>query len=219
MLTVTEAIREQNPFPVKTVKPPTARDASLGPTDLPGTYVAVLAVEQAGIAQFARLGTFWFPRGFLLYVGSAFQKHVGVAGRAMRHLKSTGPRLWGLDYLRGFAKPAELWWTHHPDKLECAWARALAGMPEYCCPAPLAGASDCNSGKPPPVGEPELQQCPAHLFHAIDMPSVKAFAKQLGRSGSGGYEIRRREWSESRGWPDVESTGSSVENDWLDVSW
>ena len=136
------------------------------------------------VVRIGRLGTFGFPKGYLLYVGSSFT-HEGVAGRTARHLGGTGPRLWGVDFLRGFAESVELWWTHHGEKVECTWARALAGMPMCSCPAPLAGASDCQRCEPPIVE----QRCPAHLFHTEKHPSIEAFVKQLGLSGSGGYEV------------------------------
>jgi Uri superfamily endonuclease len=179
-------VRGRFPYPVRAVAPPNVVKDSNRLSSSGGTYVVVLRVERGCVVRFARLGTFWFPEGYLLYVGSAFGGG-GVAGRAARHLGGTGPRLWGVDHLRGVARPAALWWTHHAERAECTWARAPAGMACCRCTAPLAGASDCNrrSGG---AASPE-QRCPAHLFHAAGLPSLGAFAGQLGRSGSGGYEI------------------------------
>jgi Uri superfamily endonuclease len=157
------------------MKAPTIKENSLYLWDRSGTYVVILHAEKPGVVRLGRLGTFWFPAGYLLYVGSAFGGG-GVASRTERHLGKTGPLRWNIDYLRGFASSVELWWTHHPNKVECNWAMALSGMPECCCTAPQAGANDCKSR-------------PAHLFSTKERPSIKAFAKQLGTCGSGGYTV------------------------------
>jgi Uri superfamily endonuclease len=183
-----EALRARCPVTVKPVPSPRVEGRPGGPFDTPGTYAVVLHAQSPGLVRIGRLGTFWLPAGYLLYVGSAFHGG-GVVSRTDRHLGGTGPRLWGVDDLRGFAAPAGLWWTHHGIKVEHTWARALAGMPAYCCPAPLAGASDCNRGRSRQGGVGDVQRCPAHLFHTPDLPSVDGFAEQLGRSGSGGYTI------------------------------
>ena len=146
-----------------------------GPFELGGTYVVVFRANKSGILRLGSLGTFWMPAGYLLYVGSAFGQG-GVASRTDRHLGGTGPLKWNVDYLRGFAKPTELWWTHHHIKVECVWSMALARMPECCCPAPTAGSNDCV-------------RCPTHLYRMKVRPSVDVFATQLGLAGSGGYAI------------------------------
>jgi Uri superfamily endonuclease len=186
-----DAVRARFPAAVTPVESPGVERQPGGPFDTRGTYVVVLHAGAPGLVRIGRLGTFWLPTGHLLYVGSAFQAG-GVAARTGRHLGGTGPRLWSLDDLRGFAAPVALWWTHHPAQVEHTWARALAGMPAFCCPAPVAGATDCN-GTPREKDESgPLQQCPAHLFHTPGLPSVDEFAEQLGRSGSGGYAIRHQ---------------------------
>ena len=76
--------------------------------------------------------------------------------------------------------------THHAEKVECAWAMALAATPACCCTAPLAGASDCG-------------RCPAHLFCTPERPSVDAFARRLGRCGSGGYTLHCQAASQALG--------------------
>ncbi|MBA4191450.1 MAG: hypothetical protein C0467_26015 [Planctomycetaceae bacterium] len=174
-VSVAKRVGSALPARVASVPPPGVRRTPGGPYDTGGTYVVVLQVDLPGVVRLGSLGTFWFPAGHLLYVGSAFMAG-GVAGRTDRHLDGSGPRLWGVDYLRGFASRTELWWTHHDEKVECRWAMALAGTPQCCCTAPLAGASDCG-------------RCPAHLFFTAERPSVESFARRLGRCGSGGYTI------------------------------
>lgn len=173
------------PGRVTGVPAPGVRRTPGGPYDTGGTYVVVLRVDAPGVVRLGALGTFWFPAGHLLYVGSAFMAG-GVAGRTDRHLDGSGPRLWGVDYLREFAHRTELWWTHHGETVECRWAMALAGSPTCCCTAPRAGASDCG-------------RCPAHLFFTAERPSVESFARRLGRCGSGGYTIHCQAASQALG--------------------
>jgi Uri superfamily endonuclease len=184
-----ERLRATLPDAVPGVAAPEVATNSSRLFHTPGTYVVVLRVKKAGVVRIARLGTFGLPEGYLLYVGSAFGAD-GVAGRTARHVGGTGPRLWGVASLRGFAEPVELWWTHHGRKVECDWARALVGMPACSCPAPLAGASDCNRCRRSGSRKDVEQRCPAHLFHTPERLPVGEFAGQLGRSGSGGYEVR-----------------------------
>jgi Uri superfamily endonuclease len=143
--------------------------------DIGGTYVVIFHAEKKDLVRFGALGTFWVPNGYLLYVGSGFNSG-GVAARTAWHIQGTGPRIWNVDDLRGFADPVEVWWTHHQTKVECTWAMTLASMPECCCPAPQAGARDCK-------------RCPTHLYWTKDRLTIDAFAEQLGLLGSGGYEL------------------------------
>jgi Uri superfamily endonuclease len=138
-------------------------ECSEGPDSRPGTYVMILRSEHATVLRIGRLGTFWLPSGFFLYVGSAFGGG-GVGARTNRHCCSQTPKMWNLDHIKAIARPVELWWTHVAEKVECPWAMALAELPGYCCPAPRCGGNDCKS-------------CPAHLYHTNKRPSGSAFAE------------------------------------------
>lgn len=157
---------------------PAVETESSGPSSCGGTYVLVFRADAPAIVRLGRLDTFWIPAGYLLYVGSAFGGG-GVHSRTTRHITGSGATRWNVDHLRGFARPIELWWTHHSERVECSWAMALAAMSGYCCPAPQGGANDCR-------------QCPAHLFRSATRPSCIKFAQQLGLAGWGGYTIHRR---------------------------
>jgi Uri superfamily endonuclease len=170
-----ERILSVLPTRTKCVPAPIVKPNPGGTFDLGGTYVVVFRARKSDVVRLGALGTFCLPAGYLLYVGSAFGPG-GVARRTDRHLRGSGPQLWNVDFLRGFAEPAELWWTHHHGKVECDWAMALASMPQCCAPAPRAGARDCK-------------RCPTHLYRMKDRPSVAGFAEQLGLRGSCGYEI------------------------------
>jgi Uri superfamily endonuclease len=163
------------------VPPPAVRMLADGPRPTGGTYVVLLDAPAAGVVRLGRHGTFRLPAGHLLYVGTAFGAG-GVLSRTDRHVLGTGPRLWQLDDLRGFAAPAARWWTHHPSPLEHAWARAVANLPGCLGVAPGAGGTDCHTSG-------DCRVCPAHLFAFAEPPTPRAFARRLGLAGSGGYEI------------------------------
>ena len=135
-----------------------------GPDARPGTYVLVVHLPSDIVLRIGRLGTFWLPTGYVLYVGSAMGPG-GVRRRTDRHRDADAVKRWNLDHLKGVAHPVELWWTQDTAKVvECAWAMALCGLPGFCCPAPGFGSNDCKT-------------CPAHLYHSSARPSVGAFAE------------------------------------------
>jgi Uri superfamily endonuclease len=173
------------PSCVGSVSAPDVVDKPEGPDGRGGTYVVVLRAGEPAVVRLGALGTFRMPAGYWLYVGSAFGSG-GVARRTNRHLGGTGHLLWNVDHLRGFANPTELWWTHHPIKVECRWAMALASRPECCVPAPRAGARDCK-------------RCPAHLYRTENRPSAQTFAEQLGLAGWGGYTIHWKPYRKPSG--------------------
>lgn len=174
---VERLLRPVTPTPT----PPTVRLLPGGPAATGGTYLIVFHAPAASVLRLARLGTFRLPAGPLVYVGGAF-KPGGVLDRTNRHVTGTGPRLWQVDDLRGFAIPVARWWTHHPSPLEHTWARAVAGLPGCLGVAPRGGGSDCHR-----VGDRRI--CPAHLYSFAEPPTPRAFARRLGLAGSGGYEI------------------------------
>jgi Uri superfamily endonuclease len=128
----------------------------------PGTYILVLKVEQPLRLKIGALGTFAFPAGYYLYVGSALN---GLAGRLRRHLRREKPPRWHVDYLRRHADLAEIWYTISDERLECRWAAAARALPGANLPAPRFGASDCA--------------CPAHLVHLPAAPNLEAFQAQV----------------------------------------
>ena len=146
--------------------PPRVVDRACPPGPDGGTYVVVLRLAAPEVVRVGRLGTFWLPAGFLLYVGSAFQPG-GVAARSGRHRRPDAPLRWNLDHLKAVARPVEIWWTHNrrDEPVECPWAMALAILPGMSCPAPRCGANDCK-------------RCPAHLFHSTGRPSCDDFLAQ-----------------------------------------
>jgi Uri superfamily endonuclease len=150
-----------------------------GPGPEGGTYVIVLRLTESKVLRIGRLGTFWLPAGYWLYVGSAFGGG-GVAARTGRHRSKEAPKRWNIDHLKAIATPVELWWTHSPEKVECQWAMTLASLPGYSCPAPRCGANDCK-------------QCPAHLFHSIEPPALSKLVERVAVGVDHSFKVCRQQ--------------------------
>lgn len=125
----------------------------------------ILRLQRPATATVGRLGRFRFPAGWYAYVGSA-RGPGGLAARITRHLREPKPRRWHVDYLRAYARPVEIWYAVGTRKRECAWTKALSGLPGASIPVPRFGASDCR--------------CPAHLIHFASRPPFDGFARAVG---------------------------------------
>ncbi|MGC9523845.1 MAG: GIY-YIG nuclease family protein, partial [Anaerolineae bacterium] len=66
------------------------------------------------------LGTWRFPEGTYLYVGSAWGPG-GLRARLSRHLRGSPKVRWHVDYLRAHADPIAVWMASDA-RVECAWA-------------------------------------------------------------------------------------------------
>jgi Uri superfamily endonuclease len=111
--------------------------------DQAGTYVLILDLPRPTTINIGRLGRFAFPAGRYAYAGSA-RGPGGLAARVSRHLRSSKPRHWHIDYLRAEAAPVAIWYAVGSQRRECAWATALADLPRATIPVPHFGASDCH---------------------------------------------------------------------------
>ncbi len=133
------------------------------PTERPeyGTYVLVLRLSRSTEITVGKLGTFDFPKGFYLYVGSAHGPG-GLAARLRHHLSHPKNPHWHIDCLRRAAEPVEVWTSGEWARREHSWALLLYQMQGAAMPAAGFGASDCR--------------CPSHLFHFSRRPTVKSFA-------------------------------------------
>ena len=153
-------------------------ERSDGPDARPGTYVVVMRLPNDVVLRIGRLGTFWLPKGYLLYVGSAMGGG-GVRSRTNRHQDPSAVKLWNVDHVKAVARPVEIWWTHDTARVECDWAMALASMHGYCCPTSGFGANDCKA-------------CPAHFFHRSTKPECDEFAGALGAAPARSEVLRQR---------------------------
>lgn len=113
-----------------------------------GTYALVLYLPRAKTICIGRLGTFRFPRGYYIYVGSALN---GLAARVARHLRRNKKKFWHIDYFLEYAHIREVWTHQGTERWECLWAHAALALPHARVVAPRFGASDCT--------------CPTHLIY------------------------------------------------------
>jgi Uri superfamily endonuclease len=141
----------------------------------PGTYVLVAEVQSAQEITIGRLGTYVFPAGYYLYVGSAGGPG-GLEARLARHLRQ-GKRLhWHVDYLLQQARVVDIWKAPSPRSTECLWARALLSLPGAQIVVDGFGASDCR--------------CRSHLIHFRALPSFRDFLTRLQNLGVSGRPQR-----------------------------
>jgi len=134
------------------------------PDPLPGTYVLLMRLARAQPLTIGRLGRFDLPRGWYLYVGSAFGPG-GVAARCRHHRRISPRPRWHVDYLRVVAPLRAIWFSHATIPLEHLWASRLARDPDLAIPIPGFGASDCD--------------CATHLFRAAAKPDLRHFSAEL----------------------------------------
>jgi Uri superfamily endonuclease len=132
-----------------------------------GTYALLLRLSAGQTIQIGKLGSFEFPAGHYLYIGSAFGSG-GLAGRLGRHLVPDRPGKsphWHIDYLRRQAPIIAIWFGVHDLPREHDWAEQTRQLPGSNYPAPRFGASDCR--------------CHSHLFHFHQRPDAGLFAASL----------------------------------------
>jgi Uri superfamily endonuclease len=115
-----------------------------------GTYLLVARLKRAARIQVGKLGQFDFAAGWYAYAGSALGPG-GLEARLARHARRDKRNHWHIDYLLQHAVLEEIWQAAWPQRLECAWAAAIAGLPGAQLPVRGFGASDCR--------------CAAHLIY------------------------------------------------------
>lgn len=130
----------------------------------PGTYILVLQGRQHAEIEIGRWGRLCLEPGYFLYIGSAFGPG-GIRARVSRHYRSEKTKRWHIDYLREFAEPVIVWFSHDPERLEHRWAQAIAQMPGMV-PVNGFGSSDCR--------------CRSHLFFSTIEPEPDRFRRFAG---------------------------------------
>lgn len=119
----------------------------------PGSYILIFYLPLKQSINIGKLGRFYFPPGYYIYVGSAFGSG-GLAARIRRHGKlasnSDKHLHWHIDFLREQAQLLEVWYQQQPQRLEHAWANAVGRLADTSILAPGFGSSDCS--------------CPSHLY-------------------------------------------------------
>ena len=133
--------------------------------DAPGTYVLLLCGDEPTTIQINRFGTISLKAGVYAYVGSA-RGPGGLRARVRRHMRPVKPIHWHIDTLTALMPVTKVWFEASSERLECIWARALAGLHGISTPVPGFGSSDCA--------------CRSHLF-AVPAGSIHTAWEALGR--------------------------------------
>ena len=124
-----------------------------------GTYALVILLPRTQTIRGGARGTFKFPRGYYVYIGSALN---GLGTRIARHCRKEKKRFWHIDYMLEHARIVDVWTQVSARRLECRWARAALALPTARVVAPRFGASDCG--------------CSAHLVFLVKTRPL-SFAK------------------------------------------
>ena len=148
----------------------------------PGTYALLLKLDKQERITIGKLGTFNFPAGYYLYVGSALGPG-GLRARLARHRRdsenSPGPSssrrgkklYWHIDYLLQRAQLVEVWNVASEERLECKWSEVARRLPGAQVLVQGFGSSDCR--------------CPAHLIYFSTRPNREQFQRALQKLGRG----------------------------------
>ena len=123
-----------------------------------GTYALILHLPRAQTIRVGALGTFRFPRGWYVYVGSAMN---GLNARIARHQRGEKKIFWHIDYLTRHAKIIAVETHESRKRLECHAARRVLSRANAQVIAPRFGSSDCN--------------CPTHVVYFAQLPRGKLF--------------------------------------------
>jgi len=127
-----------------------------------GTYALLLRMGRESELSIGRLGSFRFPAGYYLYVGSALGS---LRGRLVRHSRPQKRLRWHIDHLLQKARLLEVWSMASEERLECLWAEVARNLPGARVPIPRFGSSDCR--------------CPSHLVYFAAKPDFALFEERL----------------------------------------
>lgn len=108
--------------------------------------IKAVMVENHPEITIGKLGTFSFPKGVYVYVGSAKKN---IQARIDRHLRIDKKFHWHFDYLRPYLEVIEVE-TFSGEEGECALFQKLMKEQNGMIPIHAFGSSDCR--------------CAAHLF-------------------------------------------------------
>jgi Uri superfamily endonuclease len=132
----------------------------------------LLKLDRQKRITIGKLGTFDFPAGYYLYVGSALGPG-GLRARLARHRRGSqrssqpssrpaGKKLhWHIDYLLQRAQLIEVWSVASEERLECRWSEVARELSGAQVPVRGFGSSDCR--------------CPAHLIYFSACPHREQF--------------------------------------------
>lgn len=121
-----------------------------------GVYCLVVQLHRRHSLEIGRLGTFLFPAGFYVYVGSA---QGNLEHRIRRHLRQEKKMRWHIDYLLRYGHVASVHTYAGEKKKECTLSREIEKMRYASVPVKGFGSSDCS--------------CYSHLYFFQDDPGLQ----------------------------------------------
>jgi Uri superfamily endonuclease len=130
--------------------------------DNAGTHALVILSQDRLILPIGKLGTYNFPSGYYIYVGSALR---GLDGRLKRHLRVEKLLHWHIDYLLLQTRIIQIWYSLCNERLECEWNTILSELPGATPFIPGFGSSDCR--------------CRTHLTYFLTTPPFDSFRQEL----------------------------------------
>ena len=115
-------------------------------------YLIIYELDNRTHIQVGRLGGFWFPEGYYVYVG---KDHRNIRARVSRHISKNKKPRWHIDYFSYYALPIAMRLIPGENDLdECMISEQLLHLGGEILISKF-GSSDCG--------------CPSHLIYFKDL--------------------------------------------------
>jgi Uri superfamily endonuclease len=121
-----------------------------------GVYCLIIKLLQRCHIKIGCLGTFHFPAGFYVYVGSAQNN---LKRRIGRHLRQEKKIRWHIDYLLRYGEVASVHTYAGGRDMECVLSHKIGNLKDASLPVKGFGSSDCS--------------CYSHLYFFQDDPALR----------------------------------------------
>ncbi|MBI2471886.1 MAG: GIY-YIG nuclease family protein [Planctomycetes bacterium] len=121
-----------------------------------GIYCLTIKLVKKYNIEIGCLGTFRFPGGFYVYVGSAQNN---LEGRIERHLRQDKKMHWHIDYLLHYGQVTSVHTYTGEKDMECMLSRKIGHIKNAMIPVNNFGSSDCS--------------CASHLYFFQDNPDFR----------------------------------------------
>ena len=118
-----------------------------------GIYCLCIKLPQGCYIKVGCLGTFYFPPGFYIYVGSAQNS---LKHRIQRHVRRKKKVHWHIDYLLQYGQVVSVRAYGGEKDRECVLSHEIGNMKDAVVPVKGFGSSDCS--------------CASHLYFFQDDP-------------------------------------------------
>ncbi len=120
-----------------------------------GVYFLVIKLRHRRLIKIGCLGTFYFPDGFYVYVGSAQNN---LERRIERHLRQEKKMRWHIDYVLRYGHVVSVHTYACKKHMECVLSNKIGSMRGASLPVKGFGSSDCS--------------CNAHLYFFRHAPMI-----------------------------------------------